>query len=77
VEKMTEDEIKYLKSKVDNGITKILFHDGEEVTGKIISVSESEKDIIYDLVSTNRPRSSAGEEGASVLAYFNDIKSVL
>lgn len=73
---MTQDEIQYLKSRVDNGVTKILFHDGEEVTCKVISVSETEKDIIYDLVSTNRPRPLSGDEGASVLAYFKDVKSV-
>lgn len=73
---MTEDEIKFLKSKVDNGSVNVIFHDGEEAVGKLISVLEREKDIIYDHISTNKPRPKAGEIGESILARFQDIKSV-
>ena len=72
---MTKNNIKLLQSKIDNGTVKICFTDGEEVLAKIISVSESEKDIIFDITHTNHKNKYAGKKGV-FSAKFDEIKSV-
>jgi hypothetical protein len=50
---MSGSDLSTLKSQVDR-VAKIHTLDGEVIVAKILFVSESEEDVIYDLVSTNR-----------------------
>jgi hypothetical protein len=50
---MSGSDLSTLKSHVDR-VAKIHTLDGEVIVAKILFVSESEEDVIYDLVSTNR-----------------------
>jgi len=72
---MTENEIHILKTKIDNGTVRISFFDGEETIAKILSVSEPEKDIIFDVVSTNRNDKYKGKTGAH-LVRFDEVSAV-
>jgi hypothetical protein len=45
------NDIALVKSRIDRKPVKLCFTDGEEAIVKIISVSETEKDVIYDVVS--------------------------
>lgn len=51
---MTPRELGILKENVDR-IVEIKCTDGEVMSAKLISVSEREEDIVFDLISTNRP----------------------
>jgi hypothetical protein len=48
--------------------------DGEVIVAEIYSVSEEDEDIIYDVVSTNRP--DASRERAAYLMPFSEVSSV-
>jgi hypothetical protein len=74
VEAMTEDDLNFLKSKIRMGSVKLCFTDGEEAVVKIVGVSDSEKDVIYDVVSSNRDEPIYKK--GSIVARFEDIKSV-
>ena len=50
---MRSSDLSTLKSHV-NRVAKIHTLDGEVLMAKILFVSESEEDVIYDLISTNR-----------------------
>jgi len=51
---MTPDDLRILKENLD-GVVQITCIDGEIIRANIISVSEEEGDIVFDLISTNRP----------------------
>lgn len=51
---MTSEQIALLKANIDKQV-RITAADGEVLVVKLILVSEEEEDIIYDLISTNRP----------------------
>jgi hypothetical protein len=73
---MDAETLQTLKIQVDK-IAKIICFDGEVIVAKILFVSETEEDVIYDLVSTNRE--SQYEKHDKQPAYqvcFRDIKSV-
>jgi hypothetical protein len=71
---MTDNDLIFLKSHIDKAPVKICFTDGEEAIVKIISVSDTEKDIIYNVVSSNRDKPTYKKGG--ILARFEDIKRV-
>jgi hypothetical protein len=73
---MTERDLQVLKEN-DHKIVRIKTYDGELLLVKVIFVSESENDLIYDLVSTSRE--SQYEKHDEQPAYrigFGDIQSV-
>jgi small nuclear ribonucleoprotein (snRNP)-like protein len=73
VVEMIKENIHFLKAKIDNDPVRIHFLDGEIVTAKIISVSESENDVIFHILSTNRePPRKAG----AIRATFDEIDHV-
>ena len=72
---MTEDDLMLLRSKEGKEPVKICFTDGEEAVVKVLSVSETERDVIYDLVSSNFANKYKDTEGC-FLANWDDIKYV-
>ena len=50
---MTQNDLQLLKASIDQ-IVKITCSDGEILVAKVLSVSEEEEDVIYDLVKTTR-----------------------
>jgi hypothetical protein len=74
---MTEDAIPILKESSGKQL-EIHCKDGEVMEIKIISVSESERDVVYDLVSTNRPERYIGQntKATSYLTTFDEIDTV-
>lgn len=50
---MTDKDLQTLKTHV-NRVFKIKTYDGEVLLAKVVAVSESEEDVIYDLVSTSK-----------------------
>ena len=73
VVQMNSKNIQFLKSKIDGESVTIRFVDGEVASAKIVSVSESEKDVIFRITSTNRENPS--KKGA-IRASFDEINSV-
>lgn len=72
---MTKEEMQLLKSRIDRGTVKIFCIDGEEIIAKILSVSKDEKDVIFDIVSTNRQKKYTNRQGA-YMCHFDEIRSV-
>jgi hypothetical protein len=50
---MTDKDLQTLKTNA-NHVFKIKTYDGEVLLAKVMAVSESEEDVIYDLVSTSK-----------------------
>lgn len=50
---MTERDLKTLR-QYQNRIVRIHTYDGEVLTARVLFISASEEDVIYDLVSTSR-----------------------
>lgn len=71
---MTEDDLIFLKSKNKKEPVKIYFTDGEEAIVKVRFISDMEKDIVYDVVSSNRDKPIYRK--GCILARFEDIVSV-
>jgi hypothetical protein len=74
---MTEDAIPILKESTGKQL-EIHCKDGEVMEIKIISVSESERDVVYDLISTSRPDRYTGQNttSTSYLTTFDEIETV-
>jgi hypothetical protein len=70
-EKMTLDETRILKEHIDTRVD-IVFRDGEHATIRLLSVSDSERDIIYEVISSSRE----WRDGVAYLATFNQIEAV-
>jgi len=71
---MTDDDLKFLKSKMDKEPVKIYFTDGEEAIVKITFISDTEKDITCGVISSNREK-PVYKKG-HILVRFEDIKNV-
>lgn len=73
---MDERDLEILKQQIDAHVRINLF-DGESFVAKVLFVSEGERDVIYDLLETNRP--SKYKEDPPETAYrvmFSYIESV-
>lgn len=73
---MDNSDLRLLKSHMD-GVVRIFCRDGEVLLAKILFLSESERDLTYDLISTNHE--SQYEKLDSQPAYlirFDDIERV-
>ena len=70
---MNNENMDFLKSRMDGESVTIHFVDGETTTAKIISVSEDEKDIIFRIISTDR---EAPLKKGVIRATFDEIVSV-
>jgi small nuclear ribonucleoprotein (snRNP)-like protein len=76
VEEMNEGDIKFLKSKVDKGEVEILFTDGEKIKAHIVSVSEIESDVIFEMLSTDRPAKYEHYNSNFMRSPLTDVASV-
>lgn len=74
---MTKDEITLVKSKVYKGPVTIVFMDGVVVTAKIFFISDSEEDITYDMLVTDRPEKYLAHTSRYMTTSWTDIQSVL
>ena len=70
---MTDDEVKFLKEH-DQQILRLHLKDGEVVKAKILFVSETEQDVIVDLISsTNIARYQKDDVQPAFEYLFEDI----
>ena len=74
---MNIKNIKYIKSKVDDGAVEITFADGEKIKAILISVSETERDVIFEMLSTDRPEKYRNYKSNLMRSPFSDIVSVV
>jgi hypothetical protein len=73
---MNAEILRALTIQVDK-FTKITCFDGEVIVAKILFVSETEEDVIYDLVSTNRESQYEKHDGQPAYRIaFKDIEFV-
>jgi|HubBroStandDraft_4_1064222.scaffolds.fasta_scaffold86641_2 hypothetical protein len=73
---MTEHDVQLLKDN-DQKIVRLRLTDGEVVTAKVLFVSESEQDVIVDLLSsTNITRYPKDDEQPAFQYRFRDIVTV-
>jgi hypothetical protein len=70
---MTERDLQVLKEN-DGKQVEIRCKDGEIIVAKVTFLSESEGDVICDLISTNRPKPHPAGSAISVL--FEHIEAV-
>lgn len=74
---MKKAEIDLLKQHIDNGIVFLQCKDGEQITARVLSVSETEQDVICDILSTSHPdRYSNGQIKDAHLIHFSEIDNV-
>jgi small nuclear ribonucleoprotein (snRNP)-like protein len=73
---MDENDLHLLR-RSSNKLVRIRCRDGESLTARVHSVSDLSKDVIYDIISTNREHRYArrGLKATYTLA-FEDIESV-
>ena len=73
---MTSAEIELLKANCGKRM-EIRCADGEVMQIHVVFISESERDVIYDLISTNREDRYSGRSGGEAYSTpFNEIDSV-
>jgi hypothetical protein len=73
---MTGDQIDMLKRSSGKTV-ELVCTDAEVVHARIISVSEEQKDVVYDLVSSNIPQRYCDRKGnEAFLTPFEEIDSV-
>src|ERR1700687_5775283 len=73
---MTETDLLLLKSSIDR-VVKITCYDGETLLAKVLSVSDEDEDVIYDLVSTTKESHyEKHDEQPAYLIGFRDIEKV-
>jgi hypothetical protein len=73
---MTDKDLRTLREN-DNRIVQIRTNDGEVMLAKVRFVSESEQDLVYDLVSTSKEgQYEKYDEQPAYLIKFEDIESV-
>jgi hypothetical protein len=73
---MTEEDLRRLKSH-DGRLVRLHLKDGEDITAKVLFVSETERDVIVDLVSSTRVATYSKDDVQPAFQYrFDDIASV-
>jgi GH15 family glucan-1,4-alpha-glucosidase len=73
---MTDKDLRTLKEN-DNHIVSIKTYDGEVMMAKVRFVSQSEQDLVYDLISTSKESQyEKHDEQPAYLIKFVDIESV-
>ena len=72
---MNETDLQLLKTRIDRNV-EIHCRDGEVVVGKLHSVSADEKDVIYDLISSNRMARYQSFGNAAYRLTFEEIEFV-
>jgi len=73
---MTDRDLRTLKEN-DNCIVRLKTYDGEVMLAKVRFVSESEQDLVYDLVSTSKESQyEKHDEQPAYLIRFEEIESV-
>lgn len=70
---MKKADLELLKTNIER-LVRVHCCDGEVFVGKVVSVSENEQDLIYDLISTSRESQyEKADQQPSYLIRFNDI----
>ena len=73
---MTSAEVELLKANCGKRV-EIRCADGEAMEVDVVFVSESERDVIYDLISTNKGDRYSGRTGGEAYSTrFDEIESV-
>jgi small nuclear ribonucleoprotein (snRNP)-like protein len=73
---VTANDLQMLKASIDK-VVKITCTDGEILIAKVQAVSDEDKDVIYDLVSTTRESHyEKRDEQPAYLIGFRDIERV-
>jgi len=73
---MNQNDIELLKEN-DNRVVRIKTYDGEILLAKVRFVSESNQDLVYDLVSTTKESQyEKHDEQPAYLIKFEDIEAV-
>jgi hypothetical protein len=73
---MTENDIEILKQN-DHRVVRLHMHDGEIVNARVLFVSETERDVIVDLISsTSIERYEKSDIQPAFQYAFDDIKWV-
>lgn len=73
---MTEQDLQLLKASI-NKVVRIVCYDGEIMLAKLHAISDEDKDVIYDLVSTTKlSQYEKHDEQPAYLIKFEDIKHV-
>jgi hypothetical protein len=68
-------DLDLLRTRIDESVQ---FHcrDGEVIVGKVHFVSEDERDVIYDLISSNRPTRYRSFDNCAFRLAFDEIEFV-
>ena len=72
---MNQSDIDLLRTKIDQSI-QLHCKDGEVIVGKVHFVSEDERDVIYDLISSNRPTQYQSFGSCAFRLAFDEIEFV-
>ena len=73
---MTEQDLELLRASVGK-VIRIVCHDGEHMLARVHAVSDEDKDVIYDVVSTTKEsRYEKHDEQPAYLMKFEDIEHV-
>ena len=73
---MTEQDLELLRASVGK-VIRIVCHDGEHMLARVHAVSDEDKDVIYDVVSTTKESQyEKHDEPPAYLIKFEDIKYV-
>ena len=73
---MTDHGVQFLKEN-DHRLVRLYMDDGEVVTGRVLFVSETEQDVIMDLISsTNIGRYEKSDVQPAFQYLFKDISRV-
>lgn len=73
---MTDEDLKTLRQR-QNHIVKIHTLDGEVLIAKVLFISDSQEDVIYDLISTSQESQyEKHDEQPAYRILFKDIASV-
>ena len=73
---MNDADLQLLKTNVGQRVI-LRCADGEVILAEIHSVSEEDRDVIYDVVSSNRPGNSGkNANGPAYLLSFSELDSV-
>jgi len=72
---MTPTDVELLKARIEQTVP-IRCKNGEDVVGKVHFVSEEERDVIYDLISSNRMERYESFGNSAIRLTFDEIDFV-
>lgn len=66
--------VQFLKSRIDL-LAKLTCYDGEIMVVKVLTLSEDDQEVVYDLIETNRDQDFDNGQQPAFLIRFEDIAS--